>query len=136
MVQEFRDFIAKGNMIDIAVGFIMGAAFIALIGSLVDNILMPIVAIPFGEPSFDSIIWTINDSQILIGSFITAIVARGASADLLSPCQVSTGTTGGRRRGFSGMGSIALSTGFRVLQINSRLPKRSRRQIPARQPAI
>ncbi len=75
MVQEFRDFIAKGNMIDIAVGFIMGAAFIALIGALVENVLMPIVAIPFGEPSFDSIIWTINDSQILIGSFITAIVA-------------------------------------------------------------
>jgi len=75
MVQEFRDFIAKGNMIDIAVGFIMGAAFIALIGALVDDVLMPIVAIPFGEPSFGSIIWTINDSQILIGSFITAIVA-------------------------------------------------------------
>lgn len=73
MVQEFRDFIAKGNMIDIAVGFIMGAAFIALIGALVDDILMPIVAIPFGEPSFNSLIWTINDSEILIGSFITAI---------------------------------------------------------------
>jgi large conductance mechanosensitive channel len=75
MVQEFRDFIAKGNMIDIAVGFIMGAAFIALIGALVDDILMPIVAIPFGEPSFDSLIWTINGSEILIGSFITAVVA-------------------------------------------------------------
>jgi len=74
MVQEFRDFIAKGNMIDIAVGFIMGAAFTALIGALVDNVLMPIVAIPFGEPNFDSIIWTINGSQILIGSFITALV--------------------------------------------------------------
>jgi len=75
MVQEFRDFIAKGNMIDIAVGFIMGAAFIAVIGALVENVLMPIIAIPFGEPSFDSIIWTINGSQILIGSFITAVVA-------------------------------------------------------------
>jgi len=74
MVQEFRDFIAKGNMIDIAVGFIMGAAFTALIGALVENVLMPIVAIPFGEPNFDSIIWTINGSQILIGSFITALV--------------------------------------------------------------
>ncbi len=60
MVQEFRDFIAKGNMIDIAVGFIMGAAFIALIGALVDNVLMPIVAIPFGEPSFDNIIWQLR----------------------------------------------------------------------------
>ncbi len=74
MVQEFRDFIAKGNMIDIAVGFIMGAAFTALVGALVENVLMPIVAIPFGEPNFDSIIWTINGSQILIGSFITALV--------------------------------------------------------------
>ena len=75
MIQEFRDFIAKGNMIDIAVGFIMGLAFTALVGALVENVLMPIVAIPFGEPSFDSIIWTINGSEILIGSFITALVA-------------------------------------------------------------
>jgi large conductance mechanosensitive channel len=49
-------------------------AFTALVGALVDNVLMPIVAIPFGEPSFDAIIWTINGSQILIGSFITAVV--------------------------------------------------------------
>jgi len=75
MVQEFQDFIAKGNMIDIAVGFIMGAAFTAVIGALVEQVLMPIIAIPFGEPSFDSIIWTINGSEILIGSFITAVVA-------------------------------------------------------------
>ncbi len=75
MVQEFRDFIAKGNMIDIAVGFIMGAAFTALIGSLVNDLLMPIIAIPFGQPSFNDIVWTINDSEILIGTFITAVVA-------------------------------------------------------------
>lgn len=75
MVQDFRDFIAKGNMIDIAVGIIMGLAFIALITALVESVLMPIVAIPFGEPSFDTIIWTINDSAILIGTFITAVVA-------------------------------------------------------------
>jgi large conductance mechanosensitive channel len=75
VVQEFRDFIAKGNMIDIAVGFIMGAAFTALVGSLVENVLMPIVAIPFGEPSFDSIVWTINGSEILIGTFVTSLVA-------------------------------------------------------------
>jgi len=75
MVQDFRDFIAKGNMIDIAVGIIMGIAFTALITALVESVLMPIVAIPFGEPSFDAIIWTINDSAILIGTFITAVVA-------------------------------------------------------------
>ena len=74
-MQEFRDFIAKGNMIDIAVGFIMGAAFTALVGALVTDVLMPIVAIPFGEPSFDAIVWTINGSEILIGSFLTALIA-------------------------------------------------------------
>ncbi len=75
MIQEFRDFIAKGNMIDIAVGFIMGVAFTALVGSLVENVLMPIVAIPFGEPSFNAVIWTVNGSEILVGSFITSLVA-------------------------------------------------------------
>jgi len=75
MVQEFRDFIAKGNLIDIAVGFIMGAAFTALVGSLVNDVLMPIIAIPFGKPTFDSIVWTVNDSRILIGAFITQLVA-------------------------------------------------------------
>lgn len=72
--KEFTEFIAGGNVIDIAVGFIMGAAFSALVTSLVDNIIMPIIAIPFGEPDFSGIIWTINDSQILIGAFIQAIV--------------------------------------------------------------
>ena len=75
VVQEFRDFIAKGNMIDIAVGFIMGVAFTALVTRLVEDILMPIVAIPFGEPSFSAITWEINGSVILIGSFLTALVA-------------------------------------------------------------
>jgi len=75
MMQEFRDFIAKGNMIDIAVGFIMGAAFTALVGSLVEKVLMPIVAIPFGEPNFDAIVWTVNDSEIMIGAFVTALVS-------------------------------------------------------------
>ncbi len=75
VVQEFRDFIAKGNMIDIAVGFIMGVAFTAIVNSLVNDVLMPIVAIPFGEPSFDSIVWTVNESEVLVGAFITQVVA-------------------------------------------------------------
>lgn len=74
MVKEFKDFVARGNMIDIAVGFIMGAAFTAVVKSLVENVLSPIVAIPFGEPNFDAIVWTINDSNILIGTFLTALV--------------------------------------------------------------
>ncbi|MEX1287751.1 MAG: MscL family protein, partial [Acidimicrobiia bacterium] len=50
MVKEFREFVARGNMVDLAVGFVMGAAFKAVIDALVANIIMPIVAIPFGQP--------------------------------------------------------------------------------------
>lgn len=75
MQSEFRDFIANGNMVDIAVGFVMGAIFRDLVTSLVDNIIMPIVAIPFGEPNFDAIVWTINDSNITVGAFITSVVS-------------------------------------------------------------
>ena len=74
MIQEFRDFLTKGNLIDIAVGFIMGAAFTALTVSFTEDIVMPIVAIPFGEPSFDNLTWTVNDSVIAYGSFLTALV--------------------------------------------------------------
>lgn len=74
MVREFKEFIARGSMIDLAVGFIMGAAFTAVVNGLVQHVLMPIIAIPFGEPTFDEIVWTINDSEVAIGSFVTAAI--------------------------------------------------------------
>ena len=74
MIQEFKDFVAKGNVVMLAVGFIMGVAFQAVVSSLVENVIMPIVAIPFGEPSFDDLVWTVNGSEILYGSFLTAAV--------------------------------------------------------------
>ena len=74
MIQEFKDFVAKGNVIMLAVGFIMGAAFQGVVTSLVENVIMPIVAIPFGQPNFDSLVWTVGDSVIMYGSFVTALV--------------------------------------------------------------
>lgn len=74
MVQEFKDFIARGNLITLAVGFIMGVAFQAVVSSLVENVIMPIVAIPFGQPDFSSLTWEVNDSIISWGSFVTAAV--------------------------------------------------------------
>lgn len=74
MIQEFKDFIAKGNVIMLAVGFIMGVAFQGVVNSLVENVIMPLVAIPFGQPNFDSLTWTVNDSVIMWGSFVTAAV--------------------------------------------------------------
>lgn len=74
-MKEFRDFIMRPNLIDVAVAFVMGGALAALVTSLVENVVMPIVGIIFGEPSFDDVlIATVNDSQIRFGSFLTALV--------------------------------------------------------------
>jgi large conductance mechanosensitive channel len=75
MIQEFKEFVSKGNVIMLAVGFIMGVAFQGVVTALVEHVIMPIVAIPFGEPNFDELTLTINDSVILWGSFVTAAVA-------------------------------------------------------------
>jgi large conductance mechanosensitive channel len=75
MTREFKEFIAKGSVIMLAVGFIMGVAFQRVVTSLVESVIMPIVAIPFGEPSFDSLSITVNDSVIAWGSFVTAAVS-------------------------------------------------------------
>ena len=74
MIREFKDFVAKGNVIMLAVGFIMGVAFQGVVNSLVENVIMPIVAIPFGQPNFDGLTWTVNDSVIMWGAFVTAAV--------------------------------------------------------------
>jgi large conductance mechanosensitive channel len=74
MLQEFKAFVTKGDVAMLAVGFIMGLAFQAVITSLVDNVLMPIIAIPFGEPSFDDLTLTLSGSVILYGSFLTTLV--------------------------------------------------------------
>jgi len=74
MIREFKDFVAKGNVVLIAVGFIMGVAFQGVVDSLVEHVIMPIVAIPFGEPNFDELTWTVGDSVIMWGSFVTAAV--------------------------------------------------------------
>ena len=75
MLKEFKDFALKGNLIETAVGLVLALAFVAVIGSLVEHLLMPIVGIIFGEPNFDQVlIIEINGSQILLGSFIQAVV--------------------------------------------------------------
>ncbi len=74
ILKEFRDFITTGNIIEIAVAFIMAAAFVPVVGALVDGILMPIIAAVVGEPNFDNIGFDLGDARVAIGIFITAIV--------------------------------------------------------------
>lgn len=73
MLQEFKEFIARGEVIMLAVGFIMGVAFSALVTSVVEDIVMPVIAIPFGEPNFSALTLEINGSVIEYGSFLTAV---------------------------------------------------------------
>lgn len=75
MLEEFRKFIMKGNIVDLAVAVVIGAAFAAVVTSAVENVLMPIIGIIGGEPSFDAYFITINGSQIRWGSFVTALVS-------------------------------------------------------------
>lgn len=74
MVQEFKDFIAKGNVVMLAVGFIMGVAFQTVVNSLVADVIMPLIAIPFGEPNFSDLVLVVNGSDIRWGAFVTAAV--------------------------------------------------------------
>ena len=73
MFREFKEFIAKGDVIMLAVGFIMGVAFSALVTSVVEDIIMPVIAIPFGEPDFSALTLEVNGSVIEYGSFLTAV---------------------------------------------------------------
>lgn len=75
MLKEFKDFAFKPGLIEVGVGLVMALATADLIGALVEKIIMPIVGIIFGEPSFDNaLIATVNGSMILFGSFLTAVV--------------------------------------------------------------
>lgn len=73
MVQEFKDFIAKGDIFEAAVGLIMALAFVPVVDSVIAGILMPIIAAIVGEPNFDGIKIGIGQADILIGTVITAL---------------------------------------------------------------
>ncbi|HTQ09569.1 MAG TPA: large-conductance mechanosensitive channel protein MscL [Fimbriimonadaceae bacterium] len=74
MLKEFREFIAKGNMLDLAVGIVIGAAFTAIVNSLVKDIITPILGL-FGSRNFDQYTWTLKEGVTLnYGSFITAVI--------------------------------------------------------------
>lgn len=74
MLQEFRDFVNRGNVVDLAVAVIIGGAFGAIISSLVNDIIMPLVGVLLGGIDFASLSIQVGEAVILYGSFIQAIV--------------------------------------------------------------
>ena len=74
MIQEFKDFIAKGNVMDMAVGIIMGAAFTAIVSSLVDDLITPLIGIFMGGVDFSGLSFGVGDALFTYGNFIMAII--------------------------------------------------------------
>ena len=71
---EFKEFASRGNVVDMAVGVIVGAAFKAIVDSLVNDVVMPIVGIFVDTASFADVAWHVGGADILIGSFLAAVV--------------------------------------------------------------
>ena len=74
MIKEFKEFIAKGNVMDLAVGVIIGGAFQAIVNSLVNDILMPIIGVITGGIDFSSLSITVGEASVNYGMFIQNII--------------------------------------------------------------
>ena len=75
MFKGFREFVMRGNVVDLAVAVVIGAAFGAVVKAFVDNIITPIIAALFGKPDFSGLIFTINGSVFRYGLFINALIS-------------------------------------------------------------
>ena len=74
MVKEFRDFLMRGNLLELAVAFVMGLAFAALVGTFIASFVMPFISMIIGDPDFSELTFTVNDAVFTYGSFITALI--------------------------------------------------------------
>ena len=75
MFQGFKQFILKGNVVDLAIGVVMGVAFTTVVTALVKDLITPLLAAFGGKPDFTSISFTINNSKFMIGDFLNALIS-------------------------------------------------------------
>ncbi len=75
MLKGFRDFILRGNVVDLSVAVILGAAFNAIVASLVSDVLNPLIAATVGKPDFSSVILNVHGGHIRVGNFLNAAVS-------------------------------------------------------------
>jgi large conductance mechanosensitive channel len=75
VLKEFKDFLLKGNLLEIAIGLVLALAFKTVIDSLVADVITPIIAAIGGQPNFDSLTLDIGDGQIRYGSFLNTIIS-------------------------------------------------------------
>jgi large conductance mechanosensitive channel len=75
MFRGFREFVLRGNVIDLAIGVVIGAAFGAVVTSLTKDILTPLIAAIVGKPDFSALVLTINGANITYGNFLNALIS-------------------------------------------------------------
>jgi large conductance mechanosensitive channel len=75
VLKEFKDFLLKGNLLEIAIGLVLALAFKTVIDSLVADVITPIIAAIGGQPNFDSLTLDIGDGQIRYGAFLNTIIS-------------------------------------------------------------
>jgi large conductance mechanosensitive channel len=74
-LKEFRAFLLRGNVVDLAVAVVIGAAFTAVVNALVRDIITPLVAALFGKPDFGDLAFTVNSSRFAYGDLINALIS-------------------------------------------------------------
>jgi large conductance mechanosensitive channel len=75
LASEFKNFLSRGNVVDLAVAVVLGTAFGVVIKALVADLLTPIIALIFGQPDFGALSFTINSSHFYYGDFINSLIA-------------------------------------------------------------
>ena len=75
MFKGFKEFIMRGNVVQLAVAFVMGAAFTAIVNALVADIITPLIAAIFGKPNYGDLVLNVHHSKILYGLFINAVIS-------------------------------------------------------------
>jgi large conductance mechanosensitive channel len=74
MLKEFRDFLLRGNIVELAVAFVMGVAFAAVVSAFVNGLIMPLIAVIFGKRDFNELTFTIHNAVFAYGNVITAAI--------------------------------------------------------------
>ena len=75
MLKEFKQFLLRGNILELAIAFVIGAAFVAVVNSLVADLLTPVIAAIVGKPDFSALTFTVNGSVFRFGSFLNAVIS-------------------------------------------------------------
>ena len=73
-LSDFKKFLLRGNLLDLAVAVVVGVAFNAVVQSFANDVLMGFIGAIFGKPNFNDVVWNVADGKVLIGKFITALV--------------------------------------------------------------